>query len=99
MPLLLLWAVTLPHLAFILAGYGIAVLPWRGLRVWYRRRLPRTAAVVVLRLGRWPAGIPGEGKNRRSGGAFLIYTDKLQPKPRPGAHVVFRAGSYCVTQL
>lgn len=36
-----------PAMALV-AGYGLAVLPWRGLRVWYRRRLPLTAAVVVL---------------------------------------------------
>lgn len=32
----------------MLAGYGLARLPWRGGRRWYRRGLPLTAAVVVV---------------------------------------------------
>lgn len=58
----------------IVAGYGLVLLPWRGLRNWYRRRLALTVGVVVL-LGAVAAMLPLKVKDppARDIGALLEW--------------------------
>jgi 4-amino-4-deoxy-L-arabinose transferase-like glycosyltransferase len=41
------YALPLYPMMALIAGYGAAMLPWKGLRQWYRRGLPVTAALIL----------------------------------------------------
>lgn len=42
------YALPLYPMMALIAGYGAALLPWRGIRRWYRKGLPATTALIIV---------------------------------------------------